>query len=1411
MQRSGYPLHPRIMHRLTNLRIGCHNVNGLTAKVDALAAHWQQLGMDIVVAVDTHTDYFSTTALKRTLQSKGWHGEFCAANMGVGRPTAGIAVIIKNQLLLHGVLQIVGPVTTPTSGQAQGRLLHLPLSWAGQRFDIIGVYLHAADAHANVSIIAGPLTTACQTAHNNLIVLGDFNFVPCPAMDRRTVSTHPPHLQTRDMLPSAAWAQHLQHLHDSWRVLHPHRRAYTYVRTDAASRIDRIYVSNNLLPQLVATTHADHNIPVSDHWLVRMQLLPHGHGVLGPGIARLHLSLQSDAFCQQCLRDWLHTQQPPADAAAVLDSWWPAFKQQLRAKIHELNSLARQRRRTHPFQAQQAVVAAEVVRAHDRVGTCTETQLPAALNALMAARESLAVLQTQQEQLARARRRQQWVHTGERPGPAMSKVLQPPKAGTFIPGLTAPGSGHLVCGGVGMAHIMGNHYASVCAAQFTQPAARDAVLQAVAAHSTRLSAVHTTNVGAAAVTAEEIVVAIAATAPGKAPGLDGIPGELFRHYRLELAPLLSAVYSAIGGLARVPTGFLDGVILPILKPGGHRTDPAAYRPIQLLNYDYRILAKVLANRMLPLIGSTIHPAQCAFVPGRQIKDSIRMLQLLPALLNCRAESAVAVFTDFTKAYDTVDRTFLCMVADTLGVGAGFQQWMKTLLTNTYTRAIVNGFLSGAYKCEAGVRQGCPLSPLLYLFVGQALWCWLKHNNIGIQVADYSLTSTQYADDAEPFLPALTQVPHFQRCMNEFAAASGQHLNISKTQLLPIGQHVISTAINNDFTVATTAKSLGLMFSSNGRSDVDWDARLTKVKHRLQKISDIPRLSAFGRAFATNAYALSTILYAAQFASLPHTVSQQLNKWTSALVDAKLSPEDSLRRAPGIPTTCLCAHPRDGGMGLLPLQPHLLARWACEGRDLLMGSKTIPWVGLACALWHHWTQLQHPRVQAAGGDIWGLLLCDQHTLLALPEPLKSFAHGLRALPPMEQVRTQALDVASCCWSAPLWSNPLFASQQHWATDGQQQEVVVGLEHVAPEACLNLPFLQSVGQAILLRHELQRVCASNTLAAHANFRMSIWPVYLQSRQAFADRHIALQHIENLVALLPRQWVQAAENYLQLSQQPVTTLMSVSEQDITATRRQLSVCLGWPASLVSRHCRTPITFDKLTVATATRLQQSPAVQAIATRHTTLLTTIAAIDAVQQQQLPPVTSVLARWWQLKVANIYKEAAWRLSLNAFPTAQRMHLSTPCPACGHISPGLDHLFWSCPVATTVRDKIEQQLRAVNMLPTDQPVSCAAVWLGQPPHPLMHRMIWDMVCLAGIYAMDIGRRTSWAVGQRLTTSQLVADIASRAATAAFWDALADFAATCNIHKKARTALLTRQPFIVWCTVLATGTGLRVIRH
>ena len=179
--------------------------------------------------------------------------------------------------------------------------------------------------------------------------------------------------------------------------------------------------------------------------------------------------------------------------------------------------------------------------------------------------------------------------------------------------------------------------------------------------------------------------------------------------------------------------------------------------------------------------------QTAFIPGRQGGENIMLLQGLQPYLVSQGRSAVVVFCDFCKAYDTIDRGFLRRVLGTVGLGPGFLRWVDLLLTHSRSRANVNGFVSAAVPFCAGVRQGCPLAPLLYLFVGQALQRFLRSQHLGLAVKGRSFTALQYADDANVLLSSFSDVPAFLEAMATFAAASGQALNLDKTFLLPLGR------------------------------------------------------------------------------------------------------------------------------------------------------------------------------------------------------------------------------------------------------------------------------------------------------------------------------------------------------------------------------------------------------------------------------------------------------------------------------------------------------------------------------------------------------------------------------------------------------------------------------------------------
>jgi hypothetical protein len=260
--------------------------------------------------------------------------------------------------------------------------------------------------------------------------------------------------------------------------------------------------------------------------------------------------------------------------------------------------------------------------------------------------------------------------------------------------------------------------------------------------------------------------------------------------------------------------------------------------------------------------------------------------------------------------------------------------------------VVNGYVSNPATFHAGVRQGCPLSPLLYLFIGQALLSWLKHKGIGIKVGNTRITQGQYADDATPLLESLAKVDDFHKAMQTFGEATGQRLNVSKTQLLRIGQlGPVPADVTVPYTIVTEAVTLGIRFSNTAPTPAQlkqyWQPKLDNVYKCLQKLARMP-LSAFGRAFGAGGYALSTLLYHAEYMGLPPKgMLKQLQAKVAAIVDRKGN------RLTGVTGALLVGSPVEGGFGLLPLEQHIQgrrARWGLAALSApLQGWPAPAWV------------------------------------------------------------------------------------------------------------------------------------------------------------------------------------------------------------------------------------------------------------------------------------------------------------------------------------------------------------------------------------------------------------------------------------------------------------------------------------
>jgi hypothetical protein len=990
-----------------------------------------------------------------------------------------------------------------------------------------------------------------------------------------------------------------------------------------------------------------------------------------------------------------------------------------------------------------------------------------------------------------------------------------------------------------------------------------AVLDAVRANGVQLSGEEAECVGARQVMVEEVCAAIKHSKPGKSPGLDGLPVEVYRVCMQSWAPLLAKVFTAMSTLQQLPAGLLDGVIVAIFKKG-QRTNPADYRPITLLNTDYRILAKILAFRLKSVQGKLIGREQTAFLPGRHIGENVMVLQLLPHALAPSSEAAV-VFVDFAKAYDTVARPFLYALLEAAGLGGGFLDWVKLLLTDTYACACVNGFVSHKVAFLAGVRQGCPMAPQLYLFVGQALLLFLKAKGFGVQVNGRCITACQFADDTEVFLERVAQVSEFLQVMTVFKAASGQGLNASKTELMMIGKearrqiwtawysqqlqqqqqqqqqqhpappaHIIQhrreprvelcrpghrvpirsalavhqrlhqqTAVlmsawqqehrqqalsqarqeaqravyvrqaaeqhqryapcdvpdsttYGGLKVVGSAKALGVQHMATGQSLVDWSNLWSKVQAKLGYIAHLP-LSMFGRAFACDAYALSKLLYAAEFVgALPLQVSDTMQKEVCKLVDRGQAPHDHSRAFAGVAAELLVGHPKHGGCGLLPLSEHIVSRHAMWGIRHSLQSTDVPWVHIA-------KSILQPRANA--GPAWAMMALYMSDAAGrtgptgnmLPPPLLRLAQALHTIPPMEDIGEAPLVLGVWCSNAPLWCNPFLVQQQGHPLPRQ------GLEH-------SFPRLAEMGTINTVRDALE---ASREVSAATSQQVyqQVWQYWLRSSPLYADWQHAAAELAALVNAIPESWKTPVQ-----SATPAQLLHTPSPE--TVWNEQLAPRLGWRRA----NGRT-VSLHKVTVKLLTEMQLAASGQARAAKQATFLGMACLnLPPLQQARHDELLRLLQAAWTLKWDNHRKEVLWRLMLDALPTAERMHQSQQACACGVVCPGRLHHYWECPVAQAVVAVLQDQLHLSGV----QVALCRAhVWLARSPCTVVHAGVWLVVALAALLGMDKGRKLLYGWSQRMAQQPPLPQqqflqqhqqhvlLASKLAVATFWDMLCDF--------------------------------------
>jgi hypothetical protein len=226
---------------------------------------------------------------------------------------------------------------------------------------------------------------------------------------------------------------------------------------------------------------------------------------------------------------------------------------------------------------------------------------------------------------------------------------------------------------------------------------------------------------------------------------------------------------------RMAKGINDTTIVLIPKS----TTPeclADFRPISLCNVIYKVISKCLINRLRPLLDSIISETQSAFVPGRLITDNaIIAFESFHKIQNHKNtnSSHCSYKMDLSKAYDHVNWSFLQKAMSRLGFWPTWIQWIMACVCSVRFAVHLNGSTLSQFIPTRGLRQGDSLSPYLFLVVGEALTCILKHEVNGgnitpLKVARRApgISNLLFADDCLLFLkPTKEEVQAVNQALN----------------------------------------------------------------------------------------------------------------------------------------------------------------------------------------------------------------------------------------------------------------------------------------------------------------------------------------------------------------------------------------------------------------------------------------------------------------------------------------------------------------------------------------------------------------------------------------------------------------------------------------------------------------------
>ena len=417
---------------------------------------------------------------------------------------------------------------------------------------------------------------------------------------------------------------------------------------------------------------------------------------------------------------------------------------------------------------------------------------------------------------------------------------------------------------------------------------------------------------------EELYNSLKCMKKASAPGSDGLTVSFYLTFWEDIKEYLFASYMYAFENGHLSLSQRLGLVRLLPKKFRNLLWICHWRPITLLNVDFKILTKLFALRLQKILPDIIHPDQRGFIHGRRIDHGILDIYAILDIVDDEKMDSLLCTLDIAKAFDSLDWNFVKYALQLFGFPESFLRWFDVLCTEKEIRITNNGDWSDPIKVNKGSAQGCPLSPLLFVISIEILAVRIRNNTEikGIPSQNMVKKLNLVADDI-----LLAFQNSFSACsqvldeLKIFSQESGLKVNLDKCTVsrigpmknIPLEQDVFPQfkRANNEFHYI----GFDFTFDPNKLWDRNVSPKFEHIFKEVCKTKDFTRVSLLGRVILLKSLFYSKVVYFTNVLPLPpprkiSLYQQQLNEivWHG--------------KQPKIKFSCAVAHPQQGGIGLI---------------------------------------------------------------------------------------------------------------------------------------------------------------------------------------------------------------------------------------------------------------------------------------------------------------------------------------------------------------------------------------------------------------------------------------------------------------------------------------------------------------